>query len=60
MLIENTLPVLLSRLDFAWITSLHILWTPMTIGMSWLLFGIEVLSALKPSPHSCMKRDLLV
>ncbi|QFX96557.1 cytochrome ubiquinol oxidase subunit I [Acidithiobacillus thiooxidans] len=43
MLIENTLPVLLSRLDFAWITSLHILWTPMTIGMSWLLFGIEVL-----------------
>ncbi|MBE7562304.1 cytochrome ubiquinol oxidase subunit I [Acidithiobacillus sp. HP-6] len=43
MLIENTLPVLLSRLDFAWITSLHTLWTPMTIGMSWLLFGIEVL-----------------
>lgn len=43
MLIENTLPVLLSRLDFAWITSLHILWTPMTIGMSWLLFGMEVL-----------------
>ncbi len=43
MLIENTLPVLLSRLDFAWITSMHILWTPMTIGMSWLLFGIETL-----------------
>ena len=41
MLIENTLPVLLSRLDFAWITSLHILWTPMTIGMSWLLFVLE-------------------
>lgn len=42
MMIENTLPVLLSRLDFAWITSLHILWTPMTIGMSWLLFIVEV------------------
>ncbi|WP_308388269.1 cytochrome ubiquinol oxidase subunit I [Acidithiobacillus sp. AMEEHan] len=42
MVLENTLPVLLSRLDFAWITSMHILWTPMTIGMSWLLFILEV------------------
>ncbi|PKY10941.1 cytochrome ubiquinol oxidase subunit I [Acidithiobacillus marinus] len=42
MVIENSLPVLLSRLDFAWITSMHILWTPMTIGMSWLLFFMEL------------------
>jgi cytochrome d ubiquinol oxidase subunit I len=42
MVIENTLPVLLSRLDFAFITSMHILWTPVTIGMSWLLFFLEV------------------
>ncbi|MBU2763810.1 cytochrome ubiquinol oxidase subunit I, partial [Acidithiobacillus caldus] len=42
MLLENTMPVLLSRLDFAWITSMHILWTPMTIGMSWLLFALEI------------------
>ncbi|WP_150408529.1 cytochrome ubiquinol oxidase subunit I, partial [Acidithiobacillus caldus] len=42
MLLENTMPVLLSRLDFAWITSMHILWTPMTIGMSWLLFALEM------------------
>ncbi|WP_226842572.1 cytochrome ubiquinol oxidase subunit I, partial [Acidithiobacillus thiooxidans] len=40
--IEDTLPVLLSRLDFAFITSMHILWTPVTIGMSWLLFFLEV------------------
>ncbi|MBU2750119.1 cytochrome ubiquinol oxidase subunit I, partial [Acidithiobacillus thiooxidans] len=32
MIIEDTLPVLLSRLDFAFITSMHILWTPVTIG----------------------------
>ncbi len=42
MIIEDTLPVLLSRLDFAFITSMHILWTPVTIGMSWLLFFLEV------------------
>ena len=42
MVIENTLPVLLSRLDFAFITSMHILWTPVTIGMSWLLFFLKV------------------
>jgi len=42
MLVENTLPILLSRLDFAWITSMHILWTPLTIGVSWILFGLEV------------------
>ncbi|WP_308387913.1 cytochrome ubiquinol oxidase subunit I [Acidithiobacillus sp. AMEEHan] len=42
MLMENTLPILLSRLDFAWITSMHILWTPLTIGVSWILFGLEV------------------
>ncbi|MBU2753758.1 cytochrome ubiquinol oxidase subunit I [Acidithiobacillus sp. CV18-2] len=42
MIIENSLPVLLSRLDFAWITTMHILWTPLTIGMSWLLFFLEI------------------
>ena len=41
MILENTLPILLSRLDFAFITSMHILWTPVTIGMSWLLFLLE-------------------
>jgi len=42
MIMENALPVLLSRLDFAWITTMHIIWTPMTIGMSFLLFFLEV------------------
>ncbi|HVE23148.1 MAG TPA: cytochrome ubiquinol oxidase subunit I [Acidocella sp.] len=39
---QNTaLSLLLSRLDFAWITSLHILYPPLTIGLSLLLFYSE-------------------
>lgn len=40
-MVENSLSVLLSRLDFAWITSMHILYPPLTIGLSLLLFIAE-------------------
>ncbi|AOU97922.1 cytochrome D ubiquinol oxidase subunit I [Acidihalobacter yilgarnensis] len=40
-MLENSLSVLLSRLDFAWITSMHILYPPLTIGLSLLLFIAE-------------------
>ena len=37
---QNTaLSLFISRLDFAWITSLHILYPPLTIGLSLLLFS---------------------
>ena len=32
------LPVLLSRLDFGWITTLHILYPPLTIGLAAMMF----------------------
>lgn len=35
---DNTLSVLLSRLDFGWITTLHILYPPLTIGLAAMLF----------------------
>lgn len=38
---ENTLSVLLSRVDFAWITSMHILYPPLTIGLAAMLFFAE-------------------
>ena len=39
---QNTaLSLLLSRLDFAWITSMHILYPPLTVGLSILLFFAE-------------------
>jgi cytochrome bd ubiquinol oxidase subunit I len=39
---QNTaLALFISRLDFAWITSLHILYPPLTIGLSLLLFYSE-------------------
>lgn len=38
---EGSLSVLLSRLDFAWITSMHILYPPLTIGLSIILFLAE-------------------
>jgi cytochrome d ubiquinol oxidase subunit I len=39
---QNTaLSLLLSRVDFAWITSMHILYPPLTIGLSLLLFISE-------------------
>ncbi|MDD2878535.1 MAG: cytochrome ubiquinol oxidase subunit I [Acidiphilium sp.] len=40
-MLENSLPVLLSRLDFAWITSFHILYPPLTIGLAVALFFFE-------------------
>jgi cytochrome d ubiquinol oxidase subunit I len=42
MIMETTLPVLLGRLDFAWITTMHILWPPLTIGLALILFVMEV------------------
>ncbi len=38
---DSALSVFLSRLDFAWITSLHILYPPLTIGLAALLFLSE-------------------
>ncbi len=40
---ENSLAVLLSRLDFGWITTLHILYPPLTIGLAAMLFIGELL-----------------
>ena len=40
---ETSLPVLLSRLDFGWITTLHILYPPLTIGLAAMLFIGELL-----------------
>ena len=41
-MMQNTaLSLLLSRLDFAWITTMHILYPPLTIGLSLLLFISE-------------------
>jgi cytochrome bd ubiquinol oxidase subunit I len=37
----SPLAVFLSRLDFAWITTLHILYPPLTIGLACLLFLAE-------------------
>lgn len=37
----NPLALLLSRLDFAWVTSMHFLFPPLTIGLSALLFFAE-------------------
>ena len=41
-MVENTPSVLLSRLDFAWITTLHILYPPLTIGLAAMLFVGEL------------------
>ncbi|GAB0114565.1 cytochrome ubiquinol oxidase subunit I [Acidisoma sp. C75] len=38
---DNALAVFLSRLDFAWITTFHILYPPLTIGLASLLFLAE-------------------
>jgi cytochrome bd ubiquinol oxidase subunit I len=38
---DSVLSVFLSRLDFAWITSMHILYPPLTVGLSVLLFFAE-------------------
>lgn len=38
---NQSLSIFLSRLDFAWITSMHILYPPLTIGLSLLLFFAE-------------------
>ncbi|MEE3503820.1 cytochrome ubiquinol oxidase subunit I [Acidiphilium acidophilum] len=38
---NNSLSVFLSRIDFAWITTFHILYPPLTIGLSMLLFAFE-------------------
>lgn len=38
---SSTLSTLLPRLDFAWITTLHILYPPLTIGLAIMLFIAE-------------------
>ncbi|MGE4480194.1 cytochrome ubiquinol oxidase subunit I [Acidocella sp.] len=40
-MLDSPLSVFLSRLDFAWITSMHILYPPLTIGLAALLFFAE-------------------
>ncbi len=37
-MVENSTAVVLSRLDFGWITTLHILYPPLTIGLAAMLF----------------------
>jgi cytochrome bd ubiquinol oxidase subunit I len=41
MMSNSALSLFLSRLDFAWITSLHILYPPLTIGLAAMLFIAE-------------------
>ena len=38
---DSPLAVMISRLDFAWITTMHILYPPLTIGLAGLLFVAE-------------------
>lgn len=38
---ENATAILLSRLDFAWVASMHFLYPPLTIGLALLLFFAE-------------------
>ena len=38
---DTALSLLLSRVDFAWITAMHILWPPLTVGLSILLLVSE-------------------
>ena len=38
---DSALSVFLSRVDFAWITTMHILYPPLTIGLAILLFFAE-------------------
>jgi cytochrome d ubiquinol oxidase subunit I len=40
-MLENSMAVFLSRIDFAWITSFHILYPPLTIGLAAILFFFE-------------------
>ncbi|WP_198034206.1 cytochrome ubiquinol oxidase subunit I [Acidihalobacter ferrooxydans] len=40
-MIESDLALLISRLDFAWITTMHIIYPPLTIGLALLLFFTE-------------------
>ncbi len=42
-MLENSLPLLMSRLDFGWITTLHILYPPLTIGLAAMMFVGEFL-----------------
>jgi len=42
-MVENSLPVLMSRLDFGLITTLHILYPPLTIGLAAMMFIGEAL-----------------
>lgn len=38
---ENSLSLMLARVDFGWITTLHILYPPLTIGLAAVLFFAE-------------------
>ena len=40
---DNSLSTLLARLDFGWITTLHILYPPLTIGLATMMFIGELL-----------------
>ena len=47
----NQWPVLLSRLDFGWITKPHILYPPLTIGLAALLFFSEFYRVRSGNDH---------
>ena len=38
---DSPLSLFLSRLDFAWVTTMHIIYPPLTIGLAILLFVAE-------------------
>ena len=40
-MVHDSLALILSRLDFGWITTLHILYPPLTIGLATMLFFSE-------------------
>ena len=50
-MLENSLNVLLARLDFAWITTFHILYPPLTIGLAAMLFIGELLWICTSDEH---------
>jgi cytochrome bd ubiquinol oxidase subunit I len=58
---HGVLSMLLARLDFAWITSMHILYPALTVGLSMALFVAEWRSVARnfPSRKKAAAPDLM-
>ncbi len=50
-MVDNSLALLMSRLDFGWITTLHILYPPLTIGLAAMMFIGELLWLVTSDDH---------